>query len=90
MRIHPITGMTLEDGYGALADDLQAERIHIPYIRKSQGDAAADAMLAKLKAAEAPPAVGAVIVPLKPALAAEAPAAAPAPAQEPPHGDAGK
>lgn len=87
MRIHPITGMSLEDGYGALADNLQAERIHIPYIRQSQGDAAADAMLAKLKAAEAPPAPEAaptaVVVPLKPAPAAE-------PAQEPPHGDAGK
>jgi hypothetical protein len=54
MRIHPITGQALEDGFGALSDELQAERIHIPFIRQWQGDAAADAMLAKLKAAAAP------------------------------------
>jgi hypothetical protein len=55
MRIHPITGMVLEDGSGALSDDLQAERIQIPYIRLRQGDAVADSMVAQLIAAEAPP-----------------------------------
>lgn len=52
-RIHPITGMALEDGSGALPDDLQAERIQIPYVRLTLGYAAADAMLRKLKAEEA-------------------------------------
>lgn len=48
MRVHPITGMMLEDGSGALPDDLQAERIHIPYIRLTKGDEVADRMLAEL------------------------------------------
>jgi len=47
-RRHEITGMVLEDGSGAWSDDDQAYRIHVPYIRQTQGDAAADAMLAKL------------------------------------------
>jgi hypothetical protein len=47
-RRHEITDMILEDGSGAWSDDDQAYRIHVPYIRQTQGDAAANAMLAKL------------------------------------------
>lgn len=54
MRTHPITGLMLEDGSGALPDEEQARRIHIPFIRRTQGDAAADAMLAKLDDADEP------------------------------------
>lgn len=73
MRIHPITGLFLEDGFGALSDDLQAIRNHIPYIRQQRGDAAADAMLAKIASA-APPAPEPVAEPsLEPAIAEEQP-----------------
>jgi len=51
-RLHGITGMALEDGSGAWSDDDQAYRIHVPYIRQTQGDAAANAMLAKLNKAK--------------------------------------
>lgn len=47
-EVHPITGMPLEDGHGCLPPDMQARNVHVPYIRATQGDAAADAMLAKL------------------------------------------
>lgn len=48
MRTHPITGLRLEDGHGRLPDDLQARRIHIPYIRATQGDKVAERMLLEL------------------------------------------
>ena len=56
MRIHPITGLPLEDGSGALSDDQQALLIHIPYIEQTQGKAIADAMRAKLLQPAPPPA----------------------------------
>lgn len=55
-RIHPITGMALEDGYGALPDDEQAVRIHVPYLEQWFGKAAADAMRARLAAHDIGPA----------------------------------
>jgi hypothetical protein len=51
-RRHEITSMFLEDGSGALLPDEQARRIHVPYIRQTQGDAAAQAMLNKLNKAK--------------------------------------
>lgn len=48
---HPITGMVLEQGSGALTPDEQARRVHLPHIAATQGRAAADAMLIKLTAA---------------------------------------
>jgi hypothetical protein len=53
MRIHPITGMPLEDGVGALPDDEQALVLHLPIIEQEQGKAVADAMRAKIHATEA-------------------------------------
>lgn len=53
MRIHPITGMPLEDGIGALSDDEQALVLHLPIIEQTQGKAVADAMRAKIHASEA-------------------------------------
>ena len=52
MRIHPITGMPLEDGHGALSDDEQALKLHLPYIEQTQGEDIADAMRAKILAHE--------------------------------------
>ena len=52
---HPITGMILEQGLGALppdGPDGQARRVHLPEIFRTQGAAAADAMRIKLDAAE--------------------------------------
>lgn len=63
MRIHPITGLMLEDGFGALSDDLQARRIHIPYIRQWHGDAAADSMLTELDTADEPPVPSPIAMP---------------------------
>jgi len=48
MRTHPITGMQLEDGIGALSDDDQARILHCAYIEQVEGKEAADAMRAKL------------------------------------------
>lgn len=100
MRIHPITGIALEDGFGALADDLQARRNHIPYIRQTQGDAVADAMLAKLDEADKPAAPAVEVKPEpEPAKPAEPdpakapevkPEAAPQPAKDAANADAGK
>ena len=45
---HPVTGLPLEMGSGALSPDEQARRIHLPEIARTQGQAAADAMLIKL------------------------------------------
>lgn len=50
MRIHPITGMRLEDGSGALPDDQQALVLHCAYIEQTQGQEAADAMRGKVRA----------------------------------------
>jgi hypothetical protein len=47
-RVHPITKMPLERGSGATPDDMQARRQHIPYIRQTQGDKAAELMLLAL------------------------------------------
>jgi hypothetical protein len=58
VRLHPITEMPLEDGYGALPDDVQAWRQHCALIEERHGKAVADAMrkkltdVAKLKAAK--------------------------------------
>lgn len=35
-RTHPITGMALEDGIGALSDDDQALVLHCAYIEQTQ------------------------------------------------------
>jgi hypothetical protein len=48
---HEVTGMILEKGSGSLSPDLQARRVHLPYIASTQGAAVADAMLIKLNAA---------------------------------------
>ncbi len=48
VRIHPITDMPLEMGRGAGPDHAQAVLVHVPQIRATQGDKAADEMLAKL------------------------------------------
>ncbi len=50
VRIHPITGMPLEMGIGAGPDHAQAVFVHVPQIRATQGDKAADDMLARLEA----------------------------------------
>lgn len=47
---HPITGMILEQGSGALPPDEQARRVHLPFIAQTQGIAVAEAMLIKLDA----------------------------------------
>jgi hypothetical protein len=47
---HPITGMVLEQGSGALSPDLQARVIHLVEIARNEGQAAADAMRIKLDA----------------------------------------
>lgn len=49
MRIHPVTGMALEDGFGHLPDDQQALLIHCPYIEQTQGKDVADRMRAQIK-----------------------------------------
>jgi hypothetical protein len=48
---HPLTGLVIEQGSGALPPDEQARRIHLPYIARTQGVAAAEAILIKLDAA---------------------------------------
>lgn len=50
---HPLTNMILEQGSGAWPADEQARRIHLPEIARTQGPAAAQAMLALLDAAKA-------------------------------------
>ena len=50
---HPLTNLVLEQGSGAWPADEQARRIHLPEIARTQGDAAAQAMLALLDAAKA-------------------------------------
>jgi hypothetical protein len=45
---HPVTGMRLEDGYGALPISRQA-LLHCAWIEQSQGKEAADAIRAQLK-----------------------------------------
>ena len=57
---HEITGMILEQGSGALSPDEQAWRVHLPEIARTQGQAAAQAMLARLDAAKVavPPTAG--------------------------------
>jgi hypothetical protein len=49
---HEITGLPLEQGSGALPPDDQARRVHLPYIARTQGPAAAEAVLIRLNAAE--------------------------------------
>lgn len=49
-KLHPITMMPLEQGSGALPHDQQAQ-IHCDYIERTQGKLAADAMRAKVAAA---------------------------------------
>jgi hypothetical protein len=53
-KLHPITGLVVEQGSGALPPDEQALFVHVPYILKTQGKAAADAMLLKLSGKECP------------------------------------
>lgn len=48
---HPITGLPLEVGHGALSPDEQARRLHLPLIEQTEGAAAAAAMRIKLDAA---------------------------------------
>lgn len=50
-RIHPVTGMPLENGSGALPDKQQA-LIHLAHIAREQGKDVADAMLDKIVGAE--------------------------------------
>jgi hypothetical protein len=50
-KTHPITGMQLEDGIGCLDDDTQALVLHCAYIEQTEGEKAAEAMRAKVKAA---------------------------------------
>lgn len=45
---HPVTGMALEKGHGALHPDAQAH-IHCNYLEQVHGKAHADEMRAKLK-----------------------------------------
>ena len=49
-KVHPITGMRLENGVGALPDDLQALVLHCAYIEQTQGEEAAAAMRDKVRA----------------------------------------
>jgi hypothetical protein len=49
--LHPITGMVLEQGSGALSPDEQARRVHVPQIASTDGIDAARAILLKLDAA---------------------------------------
>ena len=51
-RLHPITKMPLEMGSGCLSDDMQARLVHLPVIARTQGNAAAQATLMQLDAAE--------------------------------------
>jgi hypothetical protein len=48
---HPITGLPIELGSGALSPDEQARRVHLPYIARTQGISVAEAMLIDLDAA---------------------------------------
>ena len=48
---HPITGLPIELGSGALPPDEQARRVHLPYIARTQGISVAEAMLVELDAA---------------------------------------
>jgi hypothetical protein len=54
-KLHPVTGMPLETGSGALSDKQQA-LMHLSHIAREQGKDVADAMLEKIvgleKAAE--------------------------------------
>jgi hypothetical protein len=54
-KLHPVTGMPLENGSGALPDKQQA-LMHLAHIAREQGKDVADAMLDKIvgleKAAE--------------------------------------
>ena len=52
VRIHPITNLPLEMGRGCGTDNSQAVHVHVPHIRATAGDQAADEMLAKLEAYE--------------------------------------
>jgi hypothetical protein len=52
---HPITGYSLERGYGAQSPDEQARNLHLPLIEQTEGKSAAAAMRIKLGLAKAPP-----------------------------------
>ncbi len=47
MAKHPVTGMDIEDGHGALPEHQQVVQ-HLHYIEQTQGEEAADAMRAEL------------------------------------------
>ena len=51
IRFHPITKLPLQNGSGALPDNEQAMRTHLPLIFQTQGRAAYEAMKAKLEKA---------------------------------------
>jgi hypothetical protein len=53
-RRHPITGMVLECGSGALPDEVQAAVVHVAEIERQFGKEAADAVRAKLHMASRP------------------------------------
>jgi hypothetical protein len=55
VRFHPVTNLPLQQGSGALPDDEQALKIHLPLVAQRDGLAAAQAMHAKLT--KAPPEV---------------------------------
>lgn len=75
-RIHPITGMRLEDGFGKLSDDDQALVLHCAYIEQVEGKEAADAMREKLHdAMTAPEPEAPIEQPEQPDEAEHAPAA---------------
>jgi hypothetical protein len=52
---HPITGLVLEQGSGALSPDLQARRVHLPEIARTQGPDAAAEVRKRLDEADAAP-----------------------------------
>jgi hypothetical protein len=49
IRFHPTTKLPLQNGSGAMPDDEQAWRTHLPLILQTQGRAAYEAMKAKLE-----------------------------------------
>jgi hypothetical protein len=49
VEFHPVTGLPLEAGSGALRPDLQAMNVHLPLIAERDGAVAAAVMREKLK-----------------------------------------
>ena len=53
-KIHPITGMVIEQGSGALPDEVQAAVVHVAEIERQFGKEAADEVRRRLHMASRP------------------------------------